>query len=730
MSRRSTRRQPAARRSLAVIAALGLAAATAACAGQASAGPAHTRAALVVRVADGQIRGKTAGRTDEYLGIPYAAPPVGQLRWAPPQPPASWPRIRPATAFAPHCPQPAGVFGQASTSEDCLYLNVFAPAVNRGSDLPVMVWIHGGGLVGGESDDYNPSALVANSVIVVTINYRLGALGFLAHPALASRPGGPSGDYGLMDQQAALRWVKRNIRAFGGDPANVTIFGESAGGQSVLMQLASPTARGLFAKAIAESGAYAEYPVPLATAEAQGQAFAAKAGCASQTAECLRSLPVATILADQKQAGASADIDGQVLTEPLKTALASGNFSRVPVIDGSNHDEWRLFVALATFEGHPVTAANYRATIAATLHVSARIAAIIAKQYPLSGYPSPPLAMSAVGTDGIFACPTLLVDQDMAKYTQLYAYEFNDENAPAGYPTPGFPYAATHAAELQYLFGLPSRRTARSRRGSSGWRRRCSKTGRASRNRGRPPTGRGLSLPARRCSRWSRPARGWSRTSPRSTTAACGSLAATSRSALALRDPELLAHRSPDLFDVRALGQRLVHRPAAELRQDVILRDAVGVALAELRPHSLPERGQPHGRQATRALPGQAGGGWPPACCASARRCRWAIRRSCTMRPVPGMITIIAPASADSSSATPSGTSAWAPKMLTSACLRFPRMKTSSRTRTTAEIVSVTQTPPARVRRTLCCTGGGALGSAAPGAGSAEDAAPVTAGIG
>jgi para-nitrobenzyl esterase len=429
----------------------------AACSGPASAPtPTSRHAALVVRIADGQIRGKAAGSTDEYLGIPYAAPPVGPLRWRPPQPPARWHGIRAATQFAPHCPQPAGLFGRASMSEDCLYLNVFRPARQRGSDLPVMVWIHGGAFVGGESDDYNPSALVSDGVIVVTINYRLGALGFLAHPALASRPGGPAGDYGLMDQQAALRWVRHNIRVFGGNPANVTIFGESAGGQSVLLQLISPTARGLFAKAIAESGGYAEYPLSLDSAEAQGRAFAAKAGCASQTAKCLRNLSVATIVADQDQSGASADIDGMVLTQPLKQALASGDFSRVPVIDGSNHDEWRLFVALATFEGQPVTAVNYQATIKSTLHVSPQLAAIIATQYPLSAYPSPPLAMSAVGTDGIFACPTLLLDQDLAKYSRTYAYEFNDENAPAPYPTPGFPYAAAHASELQYLFALPA----------------------------------------------------------------------------------------------------------------------------------------------------------------------------------------------------------------------------------------------------------------------------------
>jgi len=430
--------------------------AMAACSGPASSHPPGQHIGLVVSTADGQIKGTRVGSANEYLGIPYAAAPVGPLRWRPPQPAVPWHGIRAAAKFAPHCPQPTGVFGRPSMSEDCLYLNVFRPAKQQSSALPVMVWIHGGGYVGGESDDYNPMALVADGVIVVTINYRLGALGFLAHPALTSHPGGPAGDYGLMDQQAALRWVRQNVRAFGGNPANVTIFGESAGGQSVLLQLISPTAHGLFAKAIAESGGYADYPLPLASAEAQGEAFATKAGCASQTAECLRSLSVTTILADQDQSGASADIDGLVLTQPLKQALASGKFSRVPVIDGTNHDEWRLFVALATFEGKPVTAANYLSTIESTLYVSPPIGAAIAQQYPLSSYQSPPLAMSAVGTDGIFACPTLLLDQDMAKYTPTYAYEFNDEDAPSAYPSPGFPYAATHASELQYLFGLPA----------------------------------------------------------------------------------------------------------------------------------------------------------------------------------------------------------------------------------------------------------------------------------
>jgi para-nitrobenzyl esterase len=456
MPERQIRRPAAKRRGAVTIAVLALAAGAASCGNQAASPPHRPNAPLVVSLTDGDIRGKMVAGTNEYLGIPYAAPPVGALRWRPPQPPAPWHGIRSATRFAPHCPQPAGVFGRASMSEDCLYLNVFAPASRPGSRLPVMVWIHGGGFVGGESDDYGPAGLVSDGVIVVTLNYRLGALGFLAHPALAAKPGGPTGDYGLMDQQAALRWVQHNIGAFGGDPHNVTIFGESAGGQSVLLQLISPGARGLFAKAIAESGGYALNPVSLASAEAAGRAFAAKAGCASQTAKCLRSLPVATILADEDQSGASADLDGLVLTQPLKAALGSGDFSHVPVIDGTNHDEWRLFVALATAEGHPVTAANYQPMIAATLHVSRRIAALIAAQYPLSDYKSPALALSTLGTDAIFSCPTLILDQDLARYVPIYAYEFSDENAPSPYPSVGFPYGAAHSFELTYLFTLPT----------------------------------------------------------------------------------------------------------------------------------------------------------------------------------------------------------------------------------------------------------------------------------
>jgi para-nitrobenzyl esterase len=243
------------------------------------------------------VQGTNSAGMLRFLGIPYAAPPVGALRWKPPTAAAAWTTVRDASTFASHCAQIAGPFGTASASEDCLYLNVYTPSTGPGP-FPVMVWIHGGALVTGESDDYDPSALVAQGVAVVTLNYRLGPLGFLSHPALSAEAGGASGNYGLMDQQAALQWVQTNIKAFGGDPANVTVFGESAGGLSTFSQIASPLAAGLFQKAIVESGSYNLTPPDLATAQTWGTNFATGAGCTDQSAACLRALPVATILAN------------------------------------------------------------------------------------------------------------------------------------------------------------------------------------------------------------------------------------------------------------------------------------------------------------------------------------------------------------------------------------------------------------------------------------------------
>jgi len=416
----------------------------------------------------GLVRGSVSSAgIREFLGIPYATPPVGNLRWQPPVPHAPWFAPLEATKFANHCPQPASPFGLASVTEDCLFLNVYTPdsAVFSGP-RPVMFWIHGGALVSGESDDYDPTALVKDGVIVVTINYRLGALGFLAHPAFADEKTDPdhdgdfatgsAGDYGLMDQQLALRWVRDNILFFGGDPLNVTIFGESAGGLSVFSQLASPPAQHLFHKAIIESGAYALTTQTLATAEATGTTFATAAGCSSQTAACLRALPVTTILATENPAGYTPNIDSGFFPLSLNTALATGQFHHVPVIQGSNHDEWRLFTAIDfDFVSGPIpnNPAAYEAALATLVGPAAPL---VAAQYPLASFPSADLAFATAGTDVVFACPALGADLSMSQFVPLSTYEFNDENAPQDFlPPVSFPYAAAHASEIQYIFNLP-----------------------------------------------------------------------------------------------------------------------------------------------------------------------------------------------------------------------------------------------------------------------------------
>lgn len=427
---------------------------------------------------DGIFRGVATSTMNEFLGIRYAQAPAGDLRWRPPVRPERLRGIQDASQFGNHCPQPASPFGLPSATEDCLFLNVFTPARQSNDDhggnrphgrgLPVMFWMHGGALVVGESDDYNPEHLVEQGVVVVTINYRLGALGFLAHPALSAEAVDPdtdndldhapsSGNYGIMDQQLALRWVERNIEAFGGDPHNVTIFGESAGGLSTFSNLVSPRARGLFEKAIVESGAYRLNLPSLATAEAQGTAFATAAGCTDQTAACLRSLTVAQVLAKENPAGYVTNVDARVLPQSIDTALAAGEFNRVPVINGSNHDEWRLFVALNdVFAGIIPTPGNYPQVIAATLGIPvAATGPIVALYPPGTTTESTELALGALGTDAIFACPAHFASALTSQFVPTFAYEFNDENAPEDFlPFAGFPYGAAHASELQYLFGV------------------------------------------------------------------------------------------------------------------------------------------------------------------------------------------------------------------------------------------------------------------------------------
>ncbi len=430
----------------------------------------------VVATDRGPVRGVATPAMVAFIGIPYAAPPVGDLRWRAPQLHAGWHGPLDATAFGSSCPQTASPIpgGVVSASEDCLFLNVYAPIKAKGNKfpngphhrVPVMVWIHGGGLTSGASNPYDPGKLVQQgNVIVVTINYRLGVLGFLAHSDLtAESPDQTSSNYGLMDQQFALGWVRRNIARFGGDPDNVTIFGESGGGVSVHANLASPTAAGLFHRAIVQSGAYSLTQPALAAVETLGAAFANLAGCSSQTAACLRTLPVAAILSLQDVVfsnGVVPIVDGKVLTQPVAAAFASGQFNRVPVIEGSNRDEYRLFVGITELlTGTPLTAAGYIPAIQAATGVSAAGATFLATSvYPLAAYPppatAPSIALGALGTDAGFACNARLVSQLLAQYVPTYQYEFNDPTAPLpiGFSV-SFPSGAYHASELQYLFGL------------------------------------------------------------------------------------------------------------------------------------------------------------------------------------------------------------------------------------------------------------------------------------
>jgi para-nitrobenzyl esterase len=314
--------------------------------------PAHC-APVKAKIDSGVLVGTDTAGVLTFKGIPYAAAPVGALRWAPTQRPAPWFGERAADTFGEICPQPSrpdrapnegGAIGPGA--EDCLFLNVWAPKGAR--KAPVMVWLHGGGNAfgAGSLGVYDGSAFVRDGVILVTMNYRLGALGFFAHPALtkAAPPDEPLEHYGIMDQIAALEWVRRNIAAFGGDPANVTVFGESAGGEDILTLMATPLAQGLFAKAIVESGGGWSPPKTLAAAEASGEALALKAGApAGASIDQLRALPAqALVSVPQGGGGFGFVVDGRLLTETPAQAFAAGHYAHVPLIIGSNSYEASL----------------------------------------------------------------------------------------------------------------------------------------------------------------------------------------------------------------------------------------------------------------------------------------------------------------------------------------------------------------------------------------------------
>jgi para-nitrobenzyl esterase len=310
------------------------------------------RPAPMVLIAQGAARGAWVDGVAAFKGLPYAAPPVGDLRWRPPEPPASWTGVRDATAFGADCMQIRGADPSQShqpVSEDCLTINVWTPTLKGSS--PVMVWIHGGGLTIGSASQpvFDGAALARRGVVVAAFDYRLGRFGFFAHPALtAEAAGGPVGNYGFMDQVAALRWVRRNIAAFGGDPAKVTVFGQSAGGESVNTMMLSAPARGLFRAAVTQSGLGRERWPTLAQAETKGAAFASRATITGEGASALaalRALPAKTVLGHldlfhpDPGAYSGAMIDGALVQGQIGEGFAAGRQADVPFMIGANSNE-------------------------------------------------------------------------------------------------------------------------------------------------------------------------------------------------------------------------------------------------------------------------------------------------------------------------------------------------------------------------------------------------------
>ena len=419
----------------------------------------------VVNPPAGPVQGLNNNGVSEYLGIPYAQPPVGDLRWQPPQSYPPWTQTLNATQFGPTCAQitTLGVFaGPPNSNENCLYLNVFTPQTAAPGTLPVLVWIHGGGNFDGESNDYDGSKLASQgNTVVVTLNYRLGLLGWLANPALDSE-GHPFGNYGLLDQQLVLKWVQNNIASFGGDPNRVALGGQSAGSVDTSMNVASPLAVGLFNRAIFESGLLDT--IPLASAEQVGTAFSVAAGCGSgatpAVAACLRSLSAQTIMNLQGTESTNGPYalplpiaDGTIVpSQGLFNALRNGNFTHMPIMSGFVHDEYNFFIVTAEyFSGVPVSEADVTNYVQTTYGANA--AKVLAAFDP-SSYATPQLALDAIGTSSL-ACSQYRMNQALSSQVPVYAYEFNDQTAPSYFPAlPGYQSLAYHTSDIQYLFPL------------------------------------------------------------------------------------------------------------------------------------------------------------------------------------------------------------------------------------------------------------------------------------
>jgi para-nitrobenzyl esterase len=431
-------------------------------AGILAASPASAQAgrAPVVDAPAGAVRGQTEDALSVFRGIPYARPPVGALRWRPPAPLARWTEVRAADTFGPACVQPqsgqlSNIYANAPmpVSEDCLTLNILAPVHAR--HAPVIVWIHGGALWSGSSREalYDGARLARRGIVLVSINYRLGVLGYLAHPALsAESPERVSGNYGLLDQIAALRWVQRNIAAFGGDPGNVTVAGESAGGLSILYLMASPPARGLFAKALVESSYMISMPelresrYGAPTAEASGTQLAAAVHAPDLAA--LRAMdPVAlTRAAAAAGFGPWGVVDGHVLPEQMADAFGAGRQARVPVLAGFNSGEIRSLRVLA-----PPVPASQAAYEAAIRQRYGELADAFLRLYPAHDMAESILAATRDGLYGWTAERVARAQTALGQPAYLYLFD---------HPYPAADQAglhAFHASELPYVFGTLDR---------------------------------------------------------------------------------------------------------------------------------------------------------------------------------------------------------------------------------------------------------------------------------
>ena len=430
----------------------------------------NARAGDQIRIDSGTLEGTTLGPSGvrAFLGIPYAAPPVGDLRWREPQPVKPWEGVRKAVEFGPRAMQEFifgdMIFRDAGPSEDCLYLNVWTPAKSVGEHLPVMVWIYGGGFEAGATSEPRQDGkdLAKKGVVVVSMNYRLGVFGFFSHPELSAETGHGSGNYGILDQIAALRWVQRNIAAFGGDPANVTIFGESAGSYSVSVQMATPLAKGLFHKAIGESGSvvgtrrHPSHVRTLPEAEKLGVDFAQSIGAKSLAA--LRAVPAGALLkasrADAKL-GTEVVVDGYVLPKAMRSVYEAGEQNRVPLLAGWNADENRVYT---TFGNQRPTAASYIKKVRAEF---GDLADGILKVYPANSDAEAVRSAGDLSGDNFIISSTWRwIDFQLETGgVPVYRYCF-DRAVPVpkdtvinGAPATSADTGATHASEISYVFG-------------------------------------------------------------------------------------------------------------------------------------------------------------------------------------------------------------------------------------------------------------------------------------